>query len=144
MDSLAERIRDAEAADQTEMLRRGLDLLETQGDGERTRLERLLAVGAYAECALALHRLVLPCNGFELGQTHPGATMRAFAGTWRRGDPQTATVTAATPALALLRATSAALTRSQHDVLRVRCPLCRGRGWYFTARGTKDVCRHGR
>lgn len=144
MDNLVECIAGAGATDQAPLLFRGLDLLGPQRDGDRSRLERLLALGAYTECAAALHQLVLPRNGFELGQTHAGATMRAFAGSWRCGDAQTATVTAATPALALLRATSAALTRSRQEALRAQCSICGGRGWYFTTHSAKQMCRHGR
>jgi hypothetical protein len=136
--TLAERIAEDRAG--AELFFSSLGVLgPPKGSAERARLERFAEVGAYTDCVLMLHRLALPSHGFELGRTHAG---RAFAGSWRGGDAQIATTTAATPALALLRATATALARCERSRMRAACTLCNGRGWYVTAENGKQICRH--
>jgi hypothetical protein len=141
--ALADRIARTDAAREADVLLCGLDVLGPPiGSREHARLERLVAIGAHADCALMLHRLALPHHGFELGQTAAGARARAFAGSWRLGDAQIAASIAATPALALLQATLGAMARSRRESERATCAICNGRGWYVTARSTKEICRH--
>jgi hypothetical protein len=140
LSTLADRIATAGAANEAELFHYCLDLLgPPNGSAERARLERYVELGAYTDCALMLHRLSLPQHGFELGRT----LASAFAGSWRCGDAQIATTLAATPALALLRATSSAMTSLRRESVRMACAICNGRGWYVTARSSKEICRHG-
>lgn len=92
---------------------------------------------AYAEAAILLHRRLLPMNGYQLGET---AARRGLASTWKRGDAHTLPFDAATPALALLRATAHAVVR-QCDADKT-CARCCGRGWTITRDGGKRICRH--
>ncbi len=142
--ALADRIANAGAASEAELLHCCLDLLgPPNGSTERAHLMRFAEIGAYTDCALMLHRLTLPDHGFELGRTHAIPASRAFAGSWRAGDAQIATTTAATPALALLRATSRATASLRRESVRMACATCNGRGWYVTAQSRKEICRHG-
>jgi hypothetical protein len=92
---------------------------------------------AYAEAAILLHRKLLPMNGYQLGET---AARRGLASTWKRGDAHTLPFDAATPALALLRATAHAVVR-QGEADKT-CARCNGRGWTITRDGGKRICRH--
>lgn len=91
----------------------------------------------FADVAIRLHRALLPTNGYQLGET---ATRRGLASTWKRGDAHTLPFDAATPALALLRATAHAVAR-QHEAKK-DCARCNGRGWTITRDGGKRICRH--
>jgi hypothetical protein len=135
---LASRIVSAGVIDQAGMLTLALQLMAS-ANAQAGFLEQLIAAGAYTDCAIALHRLVLPHSGFELGRTHSGS---AFAGSWHHGDAQIASTRAATPALALLRATATEMAKSWRSEQRARCPTCNGRGWYVTEKNRKEICRH--
>jgi hypothetical protein len=95
--------------------------------------------GALADTAIRLHRALLPSHGYQFGET---AGRRGLASTWRPDDAHTHPFEAATPALALLRATAHALARQQEADLRGRCSACSGRGWIVRRDGGKTVCVH--
>jgi hypothetical protein len=103
-------------------------------------LTRFLGVGAYADAAIRLHRMLLPAHGFQLGET---AARRGIAQSWRGGDAEARAFEAATPALALLRALAHARAETLDATLRNACTLCEGLGWYVTRNGGKRICRHG-
>jgi hypothetical protein len=92
---------------------------------------------AFAEAAIHLHRTLLPANGYRLGET---VTRRGLASTWRRGDAHTLPFDAATPALALLRATAHAIAKQLEGAKH--CARCNGRGWTIARNGDKRICRH--
>ena len=77
------------------------------------RLAKLIDADAHLDFAAFLHRILLPANGFEIGRAHPGSATEGFAGTWSKGAAYVPTVRAATPALALLRATFATLANNR-------------------------------
>src|ERR1700679_3290968 len=94
---------------------------------------------AFADAAIRLHRALLPANGYQLGET---AARRGLAGSWRPGDAHALPFEAATPALALLRATAHALAK-QHEVeQRALCTSCGGRGWIIARDGSRRLCSH--
>lgn len=138
--ALADRIAKSGASSEADLLFCGLALFgPSQGCAESAQLTRLIEVGASTDCAQMLHCLALPHHGFELGRT---PASRAFAGSWRDRDTHIATTTAATPALALLRATATALAASRRQNAHAACTLCNGRGWYVTRECRKEICRH--
>ena len=94
---------------------------------------------ASADTAMAVHRALLPANGFQFGET-PGR--RGLASTWARGDAHMTPFEAATPALALLRATVHAVARRHEMQRREACTACSGRGWTIARDGGKHICRH--
>jgi hypothetical protein len=97
------------------------------------------ATAACSDAAMALHRALLPDNGFQFGET---PTRRGLASSWRAGDAHTTPVEAATPALALLRATAHAVARRHERQSREACRACDGRGWTIARDGGKRICRH--
>jgi hypothetical protein len=100
-------------------------------------LERHCATQAFAEAAILLHRTLLPANGYQLGET---PAHRGLASTWKRGDAHAIPFDAATPSLALLRATVHAVAK-QHEAQK-GCARCSGRGWIVTRDGGKRICGH--
>lgn len=140
LSELADGIARAGTSNEAELLLQGVALLgPQQGCAERARLARVIEIGAYTDCALMLHRMTLPHHGFELGRT---PARRSFAGSWHNRNAQLATIMAATPALALLRATLTTVAGSRRENDRATCTRCSGRGWYVTARCSKEICRH--
>ena len=105
----------------------------------RTLFQLDVGSGAFADAAIRLHRALLPSNGYQFGET---AGRRGLASTWRPDDAHARPFEAATPALALLRATAHALARLDEADLRGRCPACGGRGWIVRRDGSRDVCAH--
>jgi hypothetical protein len=93
----------------------------------------------FADAAIRLHRALLPGCGFQFGET---AARRGLASSWRAGDAHATPFEAATPALALLRATTHAMVRLGETDVRRRCPSCEGRGWTIARDGGKRICRH--
>jgi hypothetical protein len=94
---------------------------------------------AFANAAIALHRSVFPNRGYQVGETCRG---RGLASTWAKGDAHALPFEAATPGLALLRATAHAAARMSADEIRARCTRCRGRGWIIARDGGKRICGH--
>ena len=94
-------------------------LTQASREAERRQLLQLLAACANTDCAIALHRLLLPANGFELGCAHPNAATAAFAGSWRKGAARVPSFRGATPALALLRATAEAMAELERENSRI-------------------------
>jgi hypothetical protein len=94
---------------------------------------------AFADAAIRLHRVLLPANGYQLGET---AARRGLASSWRPGDAHALPFEAATPALALLRATAHALARQHEAEERARCASCGGRGWTIARDGSRHLCSH--
>ena len=94
---------------------------------------------AFADAAIRLHRALLPANGYQLGET---AARRGLASSWRPDDAHMVPFEAATPALALLRATAHALARQQEAERRVLCESCGGRGWIIARDGRRAICSH--
>jgi hypothetical protein len=94
---------------------------------------------AFADAAIQLHRTLLPANGYQLGET---AARRGLASSWKPDDAYMLPFEAATPALALLRATAHALAKQREAELRAHCTTCRGRGWTITHDGSRRICGH--
>src|SRR5271155_2931784 len=94
---------------------------------------------AFADAAIRLHRTLLPANGYQLGET---AARRGLASSWRPGDAHALPFEAATPALALLRATAHALAKQHEAEERARCTACGGRGWTIAHDGSRRRCSH--
>lgn len=103
-------------------------------------ITRLCALQAFADAAILVHRTLLPANGYQLGET---AARKGLASTWRRGEAQTLPFEAATPGLALLRASAHHAARQIERDRRSQCGICGGLGWTITRKGGKRVCRHG-
>jgi hypothetical protein len=103
-------------------------------------IARLRANCAFADAAIRIHRALLPAHGYHLGET---AARKGLASTWRRGEAQTLPFEAATPGLALLRATAHATARHIQRETRAACGICGGLGWTITRKGGKRICRHG-
>ncbi|MGD0191429.1 MAG: hypothetical protein ABSD74_11865 [Rhizomicrobium sp.] len=101
------------------------------------------ALGAYNDAAIALYRDMLPDFGFQFGTHAPYEDgIKGLATTWRASDSHAAVFEAATPALALLRATAATVA-SRLDAQQMQsCSLCGGLGWFITAANRKQICRH--
>ena len=108
--------------------------------GAHASTQRFADAGAFAEAAITLHRAVMPNGGYQMGELHTG---RGLASTWRRGDAHALPFEAATPGLALLRATAHHAARAMEAEARMRCAHCRGRGWLVTRDGGKRICAHG-
>jgi hypothetical protein len=97
------------------------------------------------DTAIAAAGKLLPDYGFKLVLPPPladGTRPEPFASAWRRGETRAATYSAATPALALLKA-----AQCERDKLGDRdrlqsCSHCRGVGWYIATGGIRYVCRH--
>jgi hypothetical protein len=96
---------------------------------------------AFADAAIRLHRALLPANGYQFGET---AARRGLASSWRPGDAHALPFEAATPALALLRATAHALAKQHEAEQRALCASCGGRGWTITRDGSRHICGHKR
>jgi hypothetical protein len=103
------------------------------------QLRRACAARAFADAAILIHRALLPTHAFQLGET---PSKRGLASTWRKGDAHTLPFDAATPGLALLRATVNATLRKHEAETRAQCTRCRGRGWIITRDGGKRICIH--
>ena len=121
------------AADEPALFARALALF---GNGSP---QSFCETKAFAEAAIALHRTVFPNRGYQLGETCRG---RGLASTWAKGDGHALPFEAATPGLALLRATVHTAARTSADAARARCTVCRGRGWLVTRDGGKRICGH--
>ena len=105
-----------------------------------TALSRYCATRAYADAAILIHRALVPAHGYQLGET---ASRRGIASSWRQGDAHARTFEAATPGLALLRATAHAAASHLRDRTRAACTMCGGLGWFITREGRKRICLHG-
>lgn len=104
-------------------------------------LRAFVDASAYADAAIAIHRALLPGHGFQLGET---ASQRGLATSWQKGDCHTRPFEAATPALALLRATAHIAAHRLRTIANAACPVCQGLGWFITKDGGKRICGHGR
>ena len=131
LETLEARIADAEPADEAGLFAEAGTLFRT---GIEANAER-----AFADTAIRLHRALLPANGYQFGET---ASRRGLASTWRPGDARTFPFEAATPALALLRATAHAVARQHEAERQARCASCGGRGWTIARDGGKHICDH--
>ncbi len=110
----------------------------------RDRVQRWIDDRAFVQAAIALHRHALPAYGFQLGELPVGcARDRGLASTWRRGEHRALPFAAATPALALLRATASAAAGAAEARAQADCTICGGLGWTVTAESRKAICRHG-
>ena len=110
-------------------------------------IERFLHAQAYTDAAIALFGDVLPDCGLKI--VLPPAISGdggcdAYACIWRRGEAQSVTFHGATPALAILVAVQSEYARLDETKLMNDCASCRGIGWYVTATGARQACRHGR
>ncbi len=109
-------------------------------------LDPAALAGPMAGCDAAIrlfHRL-LPDFGFQLGLPPPlaGHGRSAFALAWKRGDAGASPHLAATPALALLRATvTEHANRIEREAMR-HCPDCGGVGWFVTGQARRQRCHH--
>jgi len=132
--TLENRIADAQAADEAKLLVEATALFQADTD-----VARCCEARAFADAAIRLHRTLLPANGYQLGET---AARRGLASSWRPGDAHALPFEAATPALALLRATTHALARQHEAEQRARCASCGGRGWTIAHDGSRHICSH--
>jgi hypothetical protein len=107
IEMLENRIAGAQSAEESRLFADASALFRTDPD-----IARCCKAQAFADAAIRLHRALLPANGYQLGET---AARRGLASSWRPGDAHALPFEAATPALALLRATAHALAR-QHFV----------------------------
>ncbi len=139
-------LRVAAGADETELFREATALFSR--DAATGELARTYAgSGAFADAAILFFRRALPQWGFQFGEPPPlpdGRAARAVATAWRRGTGPAIPYQAATPALALLRATAAEAARRFETHELAACPVCRGIGWFVTAENRKQMCRHRR
>ena len=135
LDALELRIAAASRNDEARLFGEAMAL--AQADPE---IARCCANNAFADAAIRIHRALLPAHGYHLGET---AARKGLASTWRRGEAQTLPFEAATPGLALLRATAHATARQIQRDIRATCGICGGLGWTITRKGGKRVCRHG-
>lgn len=131
-------IASAESADEPALFAEALSLVVR---GDAAPVERWIAVRAFAEAAIHLHRLALPNCGFQFGRIPARGT--GLASSWRHGDHSASPFTAATPALALLRATVHEAARTTEAETRGACATCHGLGWYVTRANRKQICAHG-
>jgi hypothetical protein len=101
------------------------------------------ALGAYNDAAIALYRDMLPDFGFQFGTQAPYKSgITGLATTWRASDSHAAVFEAATPALALLRATVSTVASHLDSDRMKACAHCGGLGWFITAANRKQICRH--
>jgi hypothetical protein len=139
-------LRVAAGAGESELFREAASLF--RHDAATGELARAFAgSGAFADAAILLYRRALPEWGFQFGEPPrlpDGRAARAVATLWRRGTGPAIPYQAATPALALLRATAAEAARRFETHELDACPVCRGIGWFVTAENRKQMCRHGR
>ncbi|HTW33201.1 MAG TPA: hypothetical protein VMD53_01190 [Rhizomicrobium sp.] len=129
--ALEARIAGAQAADEARLFADAQALFRTS----------VATDAAFADAAIRLHRALLPANGYQLGET---AARRGLASSWRPDDAHRLPFEAATPALALLRATAHALANRHEAELRAACASCGGRGWTIARDGSRRLCSHGR
>jgi hypothetical protein len=125
----------ATSADEPRLFTRALAVL---GGADSTW--RFVELGAFAEAAITFHRAVMPNAGYQMGEVRAG---RGLASIWRRGDAHALPFEAATPGLALLRATAHQAARAMDAEIRSHCTRCRGRGWLILRDGGKRICSHG-
>jgi hypothetical protein len=113
---------------------------------DRARLRSFRDADAFADGAMLVYRAALPDSGFQfgLGPRLAARPRTATALAWQLGDTCAMPYRAATPALALLRATVNETARLREANAMAACPTCRGLGWYITADNRKQMCRHGR
>jgi hypothetical protein len=96
--------------------------------------------------AMALHRGALAGCGFQFGSPplNPSQSPpRGIASIWSAGEPHAGIYEAATPALALLRATATESARRIDARTMARCSVCGGLGWFVTSGNRKQICQHG-
>jgi hypothetical protein len=105
----------------------------------RTDITRSCKAQAFADAAIRLHRMLLPAHGYQLGET---AAQRGLASSWQPGDAHALPFEAATPALALLRATAHALAKRHEAERCAQCTVCGGRGWTIARDGGRRLCSH--
>jgi hypothetical protein len=127
---LESKIGGAAATDEAELFVAAAGLAKYAG------FAHLLNARAYADAAIAFHRWALPAHGFQFGATHRTG---GLASSWRRGDAHALPFEAATPGLALLRATLAAIGNPGF----ADCTHCNGLGWIVARDGARRMCRHG-
>jgi hypothetical protein len=131
---LENRIAGAQSAEESRLFADASALFRTDPD-----IARCCKAQAFADAAIRLHRALLPANGYQLGET---AARRGLASSWRPGDAHALPFEAATPALALLRATAHALARQHEAERRALCASCGGRGWTIARDGSRRICGH--
>jgi hypothetical protein len=129
----------AAPTDEPQLLARALATFGAQEATQRL-VAAFVGAGAFAQAAIALHRAAMPNGGYQFGEVRSG---RGLASIWRRGDAHALPFEAATPGLALLRATAHQAARALESETRSRCAHCRGRGWVITRDGGKRICAHG-
>jgi hypothetical protein len=148
MRRFAEQIGTVDPADEPRCFDQGTAMLGAHlSAAEFARWKSFADLRAYNEAAVALYRGAFPEQGFQFGLTaavSEHARSRGLASTWRPGDPHAAIHDAATPALALLRATAMSLADRLDRQMREQCAICDGLGWFITAANRKKICRHGR
>lgn len=133
-EAFAAKIAEAVSTDEPDIFAEAASLFRTD-----THAVEYFRTRAFADAAIRIHRTLFPGNGYQLGET---AARRGFASTWRRGDPHAHSLEAATPALALLRASvHEAAWRARADK-RANCSRCTGLGWTITRDGGKRICGH--
>jgi hypothetical protein len=97
------------------------------------------------DTALAAVGEMLPVYGFKLVVPPPladGTRPEPFASAWHRGEARAVSYSAATPALALLKAAQCERDKLRDRELLRSCTRCRGVGWYIATGGIKQACRH--
>ena len=135
-ETLANRIAAAQPAEESHLFADARALFRTD-----LEIVRCCETQAFADAAIRLHRALLPANGYQLGET---AARRGLASSWRPGDAHMLPFEAATPALALLRATAHALAKQHEAEQRALCATCGGRGWTIARDGSRHLCNHER
>lgn len=108
-------------------------------------IETFLAAGALTDAAIAIFREALPKCGFKLVMPPPapgGDVRHAYASVWPRGEAHAVSHRAATPAMALLRATQAESARRLNAITLADCAVCSGVGWFIASSGVKQTCGH--
>lgn len=106
-------------------------------------LEELIGARAFTDAAIAILCEALPDCGFKLViPPRRAGLVEAYASLWRRGATRAVAHRGATPAMALLQAVESEWMQERNANALADCAHCRGRGWYVTAAGSKEFCRH--